>query len=89
MERRSRNRFPTNVDVQFFYGRAIHYGIVTDISKNGMCIKVGVSLPYNPGDCLIIYSEGEHLRVPYKIQWLKKSCHMSDAMGVEALEVAG
>ena len=87
MERRGRKRFPSNLAVQFFYDRAIHYGIVTDISEKGMCIKVGVSLPYKAGDRLIIYSNIEYLKIQYEILWLKKSCNMSDAMGVEVLQL--
>ena len=87
MERRGIKRLSTNFEVQFFYDRAIHYGIVTDISEKGMCIKVGVSLPYHSGDRLIIYSKIEQLKIPYKILWLKECCNMSDAIGVEVLQL--
>ncbi|KPK36428.1 MAG: hypothetical protein AMK70_02330 [Nitrospira bacterium SG8_35_1] len=87
MERRGRKRFPANLEVQFFHDREIHYGVVTDISDKGMCIKVGVSLPYNSGDRLLMYLKNEPLRIPYKILWLKKSCNMSDAIGVEVLQL--
>jgi hypothetical protein len=87
MERRGGKRFSSNLEVEFFHSRAIHSGVVTDFSDNGMCIKVGVCLSCTLGDRLLIYSKNELLMIPYKILWLKKSCNMSDAIGVEVLHL--
>ncbi len=59
------------------------YGIVTNVSEKGMCIKSGICLPCNTTAKLLIPLKDEHLEVSVEVKWVNETDDFYDAMGVE------
>jgi hypothetical protein len=45
MEKRVYKRVPVLINAKIYCGNALYAGTVTNLSKNGMCIKTGLPLP--------------------------------------------
>ncbi len=70
MEKRTFERIPANLYVNLQFNGLVHEGIITNISKKGMCINSKVCIPDKLKlDVLIPWRE-KLLKVPVKIGWL-------------------
>ncbi len=70
MEKRAVKRIPTNLYVNFLYDGILHEGIVTNISKNGMCINSKLYIPNELKLEVLIPWREKLLKVTVKIDWL-------------------
>jgi hypothetical protein len=86
MRKRSCERIPSSLLVKFSHCDSISYGIVTNVSERGMCIKSGVCLPRNSSAELLIPLKDEHLAVDVEVKWVKETDEFYDSMGVELSE---
>ncbi|KPK01975.1 MAG: hypothetical protein AMK71_03815 [Nitrospira bacterium SG8_35_4] len=86
MRKRSVKRIATSLLVKFDNCDSISYGIITNISECGMCIKSGVCLPDDSSAVLLIPLKDEHLAVNARVRWVKNSDEFYDSMGVELYE---
>jgi len=62
------------------------YGLITDLSENGMRIKAGVCLPSNSSLKLMLPLKDEVLELPVKVRRLVETDAFYDIMGVEVLK---
>ena len=86
MERRAFNRIPTYLFVKFFCRDSLSYGIVKNLSENGMYIDTGMCLPLESNfEILIPTSNEETLNVLVKFKRLVKTAGFYDGIGVELL----
>ena len=83
MHKRSSERVPSSLLVKFVHSDSMCYGIITNVSEKGMCIKSGVCLPCNSTANLLIPMKDEHLEVAAEVKWVKETNDFYDAMGVE------
>jgi len=86
MRKRSDERIESSLLVKFNHGDAVSYGIVTNVSERGMCIKSGVCLQPDSAALLLIPLKDEHLAVDAEVRWIKETEEFYDSMGVELLE---
>jgi hypothetical protein len=86
MTRRACERIPSSLVVKFLHENSICYGIVTNISEKGMCIKSGVCLPCDSHIKLQIPLKDQHLEVSVKVRRVVKDRGFYDTMGVELLK---
>jgi hypothetical protein len=86
MRKRSCERKSSSLLVKFTHCDTIHYGIVTNVSERGMCIKSGACLPCDSPVLLLIPLKDEHLAVDAAVKWVKKTDEFYDCMGVEMSE---
>jgi len=83
MRKRSCERIASSLLVKFDHCDSINYGIVTNVSERGMCIKSGVCLPRDSSAVLLIPLKDEHLAVTARVRWVINSDEFYDSMGVE------
>lgn len=82
-KKRASERVPSSLLVKFPHDGTVSYGIVINISKSGMCIKSGMSLPVKSKVKLIIPLKNENLNMNAEIKWSENTNKFYDAMGVE------
>lgn len=87
--KRASERVPSSLLVKFPHDGSISYGIVTNISKKGMCIRSGTSLPVNAKVKLIIPLKNDNLSISAEIIWSENTNEFYDAMGVEISKPSG
>jgi hypothetical protein len=80
---RCAERIPAEILVKVVYEDQMIYGIATDVSETGMCIRVGQCLPGNAGGDVIIPVGNAHVRVPFMVRWSKVTDGFYDRMGVK------
>lgn len=86
MERRAYKRVKTYMLVKFLCRNCPSYGVVTNISENGMYIDTGMNLPAESRFELLIHlSDEETLSVPAKLSRLVKTAGVYDGICVELL----
>lgn len=83
MQKRSCKRTASSLLVKFDHCDSVSYGIVTNVSETGMCIKSGVCLPHDSSAVLLIPLKDDHLAVNARVRWIKNSDEFYDSMGVE------
>jgi len=85
IQRRAFERIPANIGIRFFFGNANYSGIVTNISRQGMCIRS--LIPLSPGSLLpvIIRNEREVLIEHVRVKYSTNINSDISAMGVELL----
>lgn len=86
MRKRSCERIQSSLLVKFSHCDSLNYGIVTNVSERGMCIKSGVCLPSNSSALILIPLKDEHLAIDAEVRWVKKTDEFYDSMGVELSE---
>jgi len=84
-ERRSSERFKTNIDARFFYGNLFYSGTVSDVSDSGMFINTKRYLPADSMFVVIIRLENELLKVIAKVKRLTSTADNGAGMGVVLL----
>lgn len=88
-ERRSSKRNDTDLSVRFSCDQlmysSLHYGVVGNISDNGMLVKTGSCFPHNTSVALFIY-RGKILRIHAKVKRVVKKKGFYHAMGLEVIE---
>ena len=85
MEKRAFERIPVNVQANFFYGKTMYTGMVTNISQKGMYIKIDVCPHFESKFELLLPFKDEVLKVPVEVS---RSVKIDDAcygMGVKVL----
>lgn len=86
MQKRTYERIPASLVAKFFLCNTLYYGIVTNISENGMCINTGTCFPCGSKVKLRIPLKEEVLEVPVKVsRVVKETNSLYDVMGVEVL----
>lgn len=83
MRNRSCERISSSLLVKFSHCDSLSYGIVTNMSERGMCIRSGVCLPCDSSAQLLIPLKNEHLAVDAEVKWVKETDEFYDSMGVE------
>ena len=86
MNKRASERIPSSLVVNFFQDDSVCYGIATNISEKGMCIKSGNSFPRESLIKIQIPLKEGHLEVPVKVTRVEKAEGFYDTMGVELLK---
>ncbi|HDH05224.1 MAG TPA: PilZ domain-containing protein [Nitrospirae bacterium] len=86
MTRRACERIPSSLVVKFHQDNSVCYGIATDISEKGMCIRSGICLPCDSKFNLQIPLKNSHLEIPVKVRRVEKTDGFYDTMGVELLK---
>ncbi|MCK5503633.1 MAG: PilZ domain-containing protein, partial [Thermodesulfovibrionia bacterium] len=85
MEKRTFERITVNVQANFFYGKTIYTGMVTNISQKNMYIKIEVCLPFESKfEMLLPFKDGV-LKVPVEVSRYVKTGDACHGMGVEVL----
>ncbi len=85
-QKRCSLRIPASLVVKFVHRGSICYGLITDISENGMRINSGVCLPSNSSLKLLLPLKEEVLELPVKVRRLVQTEAFYDIMGVEVLK---
>jgi len=85
-KKRSNARIPSSLIVKFIHRGSLCYGLITDLSENGMRINSGVCLPSNSSLKLLLPLKDEVLELPVKVRRLVKTDAFYDIMGVEVLK---
>jgi hypothetical protein len=86
MAKRTCERVPSSLVVKFNRGDAVCYGIVTNISEKGMCIKSGSCFPRDAEIELQIPLKDSQLNIPVKVKRIERTSNFYDSMGVELLK---
>lgn len=91
MKKRAFERIPSSLVAKFFCSNTIFYGVLTNLSENGMCFKTVMclpseSIPPGSGIKLFVNLKKDCLEVPVKIIRIAKTGGFCDTMGVELLE---
>lgn len=82
MSKRAYRRIPASMLVKFINCDSMCYGIVTNISENGMCIRSGFCLPHDTEAMLFIPLKDKNLEVLAEVKWVEKTSSFYDTMGV-------
>ena len=90
MKQRAYERIGTNLPSNFSRNDSEYFGIVTNLSENGMCFKTVMDIPAEsipPGSGLniSIHLHQEKVEIPVKVIRIAKSGGFCDTMGVELL----
>ena len=85
-QKRCAARIPASLVVKFLHRGSICYGLITDLSENGMRINSGVCLPSNSSLKLLLPLKEEVLELPVKVRRLVETDAFYDIMGVEVLK---
>ena len=85
-QKRCAARIPASLVVKFLHRGSICYGLITDLSENGMRINSGVCLPSNSSLQLLLPLKEEVLELPVKVRRLVETDAFYDIMGVEVLK---
>ena len=98
MKKRSFERIPVDILVNFFYDNALYPGTVTNLSKNGMYIETEMCLPFKSKFEIFLSSgskvnllfplKDEDVKVPVKVRRLVKTGDDYNGMGVELINLS-
>jgi len=86
MQRRLYDRIPASLVVKFLYSGSVCYGLITDLSENGMCINTGMCLPSGSHAKLFLPLKEEILEISAMVRRVVKTDGFYDTMGVELLD---
>ena len=73
MEKRTFDRIPTNLYANLFYNGISHDGIITNISKKGMCINSKLYIPDEFKLKVFIPWREKLIKIHVKIDWLRET----------------
>ncbi len=85
-QKRSNERKPSSFHVKFQCSDLIYYGIVFNVSENGMCISTGMCLPSDEVIKLLIPIKDGNMEVAVRVKWTLKTYDFYDNMGVELIK---
>jgi hypothetical protein len=86
MQRRAHDRVQTQLEAKFYCGTKVNFGVITNISKNGLFISTNVNFPVNINFDLLIPSNDELITIPVKISRLARSNGECSGIGVEVID---
>ncbi len=87
LERRAFKRVPTYLPVKLRCNGSFHYGIIINLSENGMCITTGIRLPCGVDiDIAISLPDGRVLEVFGVFNRLMKVSGLYNGICVEILD---
>ncbi len=84
-KKRFSSRVHVSLPVKLLCSNGHYSGIAMNVSKNGMYIKTGITLPDEMNFDVCIPYQGEDLRVAVKLVRLVQTYGFFDAVGVEVL----
>ena len=67
MERRVFERTPVNLYVSFYHSKLSYSGIVSNLSRNGMCIETKMNFPLKTKLEIVVLARGEVLKIPVTV----------------------
>jgi hypothetical protein len=86
MEKRTRERIPTNTKVKFICCESFFFGTVINCSEKGMCINSFTCFPFGTMIEILISFKDEVLKIPAEIKRVEKKNNVYNFMGVELTE---
>jgi hypothetical protein len=86
VEKRAHKRIPVSLVVKFSQGSSLHYGITTDISRNGMCINSSVCPSSNSKIKLFVPLKEEEIEIMAQVRRVARTNGFYDTAGVELLD---
>lgn len=87
VQRRAFERFPADIKIRFYCCDTDYFGTVTDMSENGMFIRLKKMIfPFDSRLEIIINNESKLLRVPVRVIRITKTNNVFDGIGVEVLK---
>ncbi len=78
-------RVPSSLVVKFDHDNCECYGIVTNLSEEGMCIQSGTCLPCDAKISLQIPLKKGELKLPARVMRVERTNGFYDTMGVQLL----
>lgn len=84
-ERRQDERIPISLPVKIYCKNSFYSGVAMNVSKKGMFIKTGISLPSEIFFDVCIPYKGGDLRIAVRLVRLSATFGYFDAIGVEVL----
>jgi len=84
-KKRINERIPVSLPVKLFCSNGHYSGIAMNVSKNGMYIKTGITLPAESNFHVCMPYNEDELKVPVKLVRLAETYGFFDAVGVEVL----
>ena len=85
MIERISERVPSSLVVKFDHDNCECYGIVTNLSEEGMCIQSGICLPCDSKIKLQIPLKKGELKLQAKVMRMEQTNGFYDTMGVQLL----
>lgn len=67
-ERRTYERFPSNLQVRLCYGNMIYAGMVTNISRKGMFVTTKVNFPVNTEFMMVLLLDDRTVKIPIRVK---------------------
>ncbi len=86
MERRACERIPSNLKVRFFSVDLPDSAVVTNFTRNGMCIRTSYCLPCDNSLELLIPLNKGILKLHVRIRRIKQLDDIHYALGVELID---
>jgi hypothetical protein len=87
MERRTLQRLPVNLKVEFYCNHREYFGTVTNLSEDGMFITTKeMSFPFNSEFEVFLPLSEDMLNIHVKVQRITKSGDRYDGIGVALVE---
>ena len=84
MEKRTLERIPVNVDVEFYCNDRVYHGTVKNLSEKGMFISTKrIYFPFDMKFEMYIPRKEKSFRLPVNLARMTTSPDSSDALGVE------
>ncbi len=68
MERRSRERLPSNVKARMLYGNIFYTGVVTDLSEKGVFVNTKMNFPLNTVFILVVLVNNKTLKILSRVK---------------------
>jgi hypothetical protein len=86
MEKRALERIPVNVQANFFYGKTMYSGLVTNISQKGMYIKINVCPHFESQFELLLPFKNDVLKVLVEVLRFVNIDDVCYGMGIKVLK---
>ncbi len=87
MEKRTLERIPVDVEVEFYCNDRVYYGTVKNLSEKGMFISTKrIYFPFDMKFEMYIPQKEKSFRLPVNLARMTTSPDSSDALGVEVQE---
>ncbi len=86
MQRRFYERIDTQLEAKFYCGTKVNFGVIRNISENGLFISTKIDFPVNINFDLLIPSSDEIISIPVKISRLERSNGVCSGIGVEVVD---
>ena len=86
MQRRAYNRVRTQLEAKFYCDDKVNFGVITNVSENGLFINTKIDFPVNISFDLLIPLDDALLSIPVKISRLARSKGECSGIGVEVID---